>query len=697
MKKTLLFILAAVFCVSLAAQPKSSPDLIKLAGKPQPATKIVYGAHDDNFNYVPSERPSDYVNATSQTRGTTVIGQTHYILASNSNMRNTIDWSPDGATCATTWMVGSKPSGPVGVRGTTINYYDDASNSWGAQPTLDPNDPNFRIETGPNAWAPGWGTHVYTEQGECVVAHCTAAADKQGAMLINYREKRGEGEWIQNVIQGPKLTCEGENSTAVLWPTIAAVGNTVHMFCVTNQDLDSVCMYGPSGHDMHPLYYRSKDGGKTWENPFDFIVGGTCLFPEDDLDRLSADDYVMTVRGNHIVVAYHTGFNIRVGYIESNDGGDTWVRKVAYDAPLNWESSGVGEQPVLLPTNLAATIGDDGVVHISFAFHLIYRPKTAEPHYYSAFWILWGIYAWNSNHPTVTREDLDTEWDFVNDTWANLGLFDIPNVLYAPGILGKPDFEFTESFDPEVMFIENYDNHGKVEHPRLIAKDGKVYLMYSSIIEEPLLHPSNNQFIRGVFLTVSNDNGETYVQFGNTSWLSYGPDLFFYDWTGFDPENPYETAPDPIVLSENGYPTMASSIQNNKIVLTWYNDILQFPAWPSSAQPWIATPYKIYSVIIDVPKILDYNNTTKVCTSSVKEQALENLKLYPNPASDIVLVKLETNEPFTVTVTNMMGQVVKTIQGQNKAEFNVSNYPSGIYIVNVRTAKATSSQKLIVK
>jgi hypothetical protein len=45
----------------------------------------------------------------------------------------------------------------------------------------------------------------------------------------------------------------------------------------------------------------------------------------------------------------------------------------------------------------------------------------------------------------------------------------------------------------------------------------------------------------------------------------------------------------------------------------------------------------------------------------------------------------------------MMGQVVQTVKGKHEVNLNVANYPSGVYIVNVRTAQATTSQKLIVK
>ena len=428
------------------------------------------------------------------------------------------------------------------------------------------------------------------------------------------------------------------------------------------------------------------------------------------MDRISADDYVITARGNHVVIAYMAQHNIQVGYVESTDGGDTWVRKLVYDCPFNWDSEGVGEGPVMDPTNIAVAIGDDGIVHIAFATLMIARFPDTPPEYYNPFYAHWsGIFMWNSNQPTLTGADFGIKMDFETQDWISLDYEEKPFFIYAPGI-GTDEFEFSDNWTTD-MLVNNYDYKGFVEHPRLIAEGGKVYLMYSSVIAEPLLHPSNERYVRGVFLTVSNDNGETFNQADNTFWLSYCSEYFYYDWSGFNPNDPMANPPDPIVVTENGYPTMASSIKNNKIVCTWMNDLFQFPEWPdqsTSPDPWVSPAYKVYAFMIDINDINSseqkwymtkniYNGVDFVPEIKVTEQTLENLQIYPNPATDNVQVKLETYVPFTVTVTNMMGQVVKTIHGQGEVNFNVADYQSGIYIVNVKTASATTSQKLIVR
>jgi hypothetical protein len=218
-----------------------------------------------------------------------------------------------------------------------------------------------------------------------------------------------------------------------------------------------------------------------------------------------------------------------------------------------------------------------------------------------------------------------------------------------------------------------------------------------------MLHITNNQYIRGVFLTVSKDNGETFNQYGNTSWVSYAPELFYCDWEYFNPENPYTEIPEVLQLSECGYPTMAQSIKNNTLIFTWLNDILQFPVRPAtgSPDPWVDSAMKVYSVRVKTNEIgYTYNNTKDVWKNwaiNVEEQALENLKVYPNPATNNVYVNIGVDVPFTATLTNMVGQTVQTVQGQKTANIDVSGYPSGIYILNVKTAKATTSQKLIVR
>ncbi len=65
----------------------------------------------------------------------------------------------------------------------------------------------------------------------------------------------------------------------------------------------------------------------------------------------------------------------------------------------------------------------------------------------------------------------------------------------------------------------------------------------------------------------------------------------------------------------------------------------------------------------------------------------EEFKIYPNPTSEILSIKLEmwnSNENYTIEITNTLGQIVQTsnIQHQTTA-LNISNLQNGIYFLQV--------------
>jgi len=70
----------------------------------------------------------------------------------------------------------------------------------------------------------------------------------------------------------------------------------------------------------------------------------------------------------------------------------------------------------------------------------------------------------------------------------------------------------------------------------------------------------------------------------------------------------------------------------------------------------------------------------------VKTVTLANsVKAYPNPATDQLNVTCSYSTPVSVTLTNMVGQVVATQNTTNgKAVFNTADLPSGVYIYSLQ-------------
>lgn len=89
--------------------------------------------------------------------------------------------------------------------------------------------------------------------------------------------------------------------------------------------------------------------------------------------------------------------------------------------------------------------------------------------------------------------------------------------------------------------------------------------------------------------------------------------------------------------------------------------------------------------------------------SSVADFSKEDyFHLYPNPATDQVLVALESeqHEPYTIKIYNTSGQLVKSMTYKHKGRFPLSlnGFEKGIYFVRMANQSGVvSTQKLVVK
>jgi hypothetical protein len=80
--------------------------------------------------------------------------------------------------------------------------------------------------------------------------------------------------------------------------------------------------------------------------------------------------------------------------------------------------------------------------------------------------------------------------------------------------------------------------------------------------------------------------------------------------------------------------------------------------------------------------------------TGIKEKILNNeINIYPNPAINNLIIE---SPQAVIEITNIQGQIIKTfaITG-NKTNIDVSAFPSGVYVVEVKTEKGISVNKFI--
>ena len=73
--------------------------------------------------------------------------------------------------------------------------------------------------------------------------------------------------------------------------------------------------------------------------------------------------------------------------------------------------------------------------------------------------------------------------------------------------------------------------------------------------------------------------------------------------------------------------------------------------------------------------------TGGACWDDVKEIAVENISLYPNPTNSIA--RIEGITVSELQIYNTFGQLVNTVLGTN--EISVTGLPEGVYLLRVTT------------
>ncbi len=74
---------------------------------------------------------------------------------------------------------------------------------------------------------------------------------------------------------------------------------------------------------------------------------------------------------------------------------------------------------------------------------------------------------------------------------------------------------------------------------------------------------------------------------------------------------------------------------------------------------------------------------TSAYVKNLNHQRIE-FQIFPNPATNELNIKMTTSQPYTITLINMMGQIVTTKHNAKPEEtINVSHLPAGVYNVSI--------------
>jgi hypothetical protein len=548
-----------------------------------------------------------------------LIGDTYFDTQTynSGNLMNRIYKFQDG-TIGATWMLVGETGTPD--RGTAYNYFDGVQ--WGEQ------DPHLGTapKTGFPSYAP-WGPN-----GEVVAHYEYIAGD--GPIKILRRENKGVGDWQESILNPPV------GNYSLVWHSMITSGPNheyIHLLALVYDD-------PYLGQDDALLYYRSSDGGVTWDINGVVIDGlGAGFYPTISSLKYSWAQPV----GN--TIAFTFGFDEFDGLVfKSTDNGDTWQKIVVYDSPFD---------PMNVPADIdnygcgdgtsAITLDSQGKAHVVFGRMI--RSRASSTWYYSPLGSE-GLIYWDESMPPLDSTIVSS--------------YTLENLAAAGNLVG-----WITPTTATVNILNGQPNYGVglTSQPQLsMNNDNEFSLVYSAISPENTL---DGIYYRHLYFTRTFDGGQTW-------------------------SDPYPLNNDILFsFSECVYPAVAPLYDGGYLYVLFQED----------ASPGTGAGFGLgeenYMTFFGV---MLFNSSTKDLQMPAY---FEVSSCYPNPAVNLarLAVKLTNTSRISLKVTDISGREVTPKEqkvmnaGIGFLTVDVSDFRPGIYFCTVEVNGMQVTRKLIVQ
>lgn len=458
MKKLLLLTCIISLGLSVAAQ-----DYVRMPSNLKNISAPNLKAVRDAVN--PLTQPANPYVRTGRAFSEFQIGSTFYDLQSNTSAPANRFYRYEDGTMAAVWTRGMTISG-YGDRGTGYNFFNGAD--WGPEPTA-------RIETQKT----GWPTYAPQGTGELVVAHHDVAG-----LVVSRRDTRGSGPWSNYTLPGPA------GAVDISWPRMVSSGEnnmTINMIAMT---------FVPyQGLDLAMLYYRSTDGGQTWDKQHEILPGMSSA----DYTGFGGDSYSWAdSQGDNIAFIVADSWK-DMFIMKSPDNGDTWEKIMVWEHPYPFWDGVAATDTFYCPDGAAHLAFDkNGKLHVAFGVNRAMMEAGAENP--SWFPFVDGLAYWNEDMPAWTGGDVDQLDPEALSTSGNLigRMQDINN----NGLIDLIGYDKTNI---GLYYV------GPSSMPQITVDDNnQVFVVYSGLTEG---YDNTVQQYRHIWSTTSPDGGTTWGEF----------------------------------------------------------------------------------------------------------------------------------------------------------------------------------------
>lgn len=550
------------------------------------------------------------------------LGTTYYDLQSNTSAPANRFYRYEDGTMAAVWTRGMNTAG-YSDRGTGYNYFNGAD--WGPAPTA-------RIET----QRTGWPTYAPQGTGEIVAAHHNTAG-----LVVSRRDTRGSGPWSEAILAGPA------GAVDISWPRMVSSGDdhmTINLLAATYVAYE--------GLDLAILYYRSTDGGQTWDKQHQILPGMSSA----DYTGFSGDTYSWAEsKGDTIAFVVCDNWT-DMFIMKSPDNGDTWEKITVWEHPYPmWD--GVEPTDTFYCPDGAAHIAFDksGKLHLAFGVNRAMMEAGATAP--SWFPFVDGVGYWNEDMPAWTGGDVDAlDPDALFESGNLIGWMQDINEN------GQIDLVGTDISNIGLYYV------GPSSMPQItVDENNQVFVVYSGITEG---FDNGSQQYRHIWSTTSPDGGTTWGE--------------FKDLTG-----------DIIhILDECVFPTIANRTDDQVYLI-----------YQADNEPGLAIRGDEDAPSENIYYQLSVSKSDIVSADSKPVSSFELSQNYPNPFTGVSQVNLNLSKTSTVSleVCDLLGRIVYQLPasslnaGANVLTINANNLKSGIYTYSVIVNGERITRKMMVE
>ena len=620
MKRIVLLLVAAVISFSAFPQQKHSGKIIPAnkvnVVKKKPFRSAIKDIDGISGGSVPVPYKPKAILAEES------IGQTRYDLQTNQSVQNRVYAFPDG-TVGAVWTRGMSDPG-FADRGTGYNYYDGTA--WGAPPTA-------RIETSKAGW-PSY--QPYGPNGEIVVTHHNTAG-----LIICKRDTKGSGAWTESILPGPT------GAVDISWPRTVTSGanhDKIHIIASTYSAYQ--------GLNLALLYYRSLDGGLTWDQQHVVLPGMTSA----NYKGFAGDCYAMAQPvGDNL--AFVVGDNwVDLFLMKSTDGGNTWTKTVIFPHPypmFDETTTLVLDTPTVCDGSVAVALDPSGKAHVAFGLMKVLNDDLTDGTT-SYFPYTDGLAYWNEDMPQLTSLNYETLEQSGNLVASTPDLNGNDTILEYVG-LGTYYLSVTSM--PTLACIDDGVFNG-------------VYLAYSTVMEHM-------------------DNGtQNYRHIWSRRSYNHG-----LDWT-----TPYNEN-NSIVhnFDECVFPCLSPSDKGLYIPMSYQLDEEPGMAVRGDDPP---DPYTDNSIFVK-----DYLKHIDIGLNEPDNMDFAVGQNYPNPSNGLTSIPVELKKPcnLEINIIDNLGRTIKSEiinnpgAGRKLITFDTKNWNSGVYYYILKTDKQIVTKKLTVQ